>query len=58
MIKIFAGLYLTPVSNHLLLMAHIMKVLNPHTPSKEELLLVMFERDLLEVFGECFVKIF
>ena len=45
MIKIFAGLYPTPVFNLLLLVMQIIKVLNPYTPSKKELLFVMFERD-------------
>ena len=31
MIKIFAGPYPTPVSNHLILNMQIIKVVNPHT---------------------------
>ena len=58
MIKIFAGLYPIPVSNHLLLTIQIIKVLNPHIcPIKGG----TFVRDVFlrlshEVFGKWFVK--
>ena len=60
MIKIFAGLYPTPVSNHLLLKMQITKILNPHT---HPITGGTFIRDVcvrfsLEVFGKCFVKSF
>ena len=56
----FAGLYPTPVSNHLLLKMQIIKVLNPHTrPIKGG----TFVRDVCvrlshEVFGKWFLKTF
>ena len=60
MIKIFAGLYPTLISNHLLLKMQTIKVLNPHTrPIK----IGTFVRDVCarlshEVFEKWFVKTF
>ena len=58
MIKIFVGLC-SSVSNHLLLKMQIIKVLNPHSLSREELLFVIFVRCFYLKFSwKCFIQTF
>ena len=57
-VQIFARLCPSE-SNHLLLKMQISKVLNPHSPTKEEILFAMFVRDFhLKFLGKCLIKTF